>query len=119
MTLDTPGSDYLTRLKQGYTTSSTDSGYIKQLKELADERDAAKPPHIENRLARRIALWWNGVPASERKAAYGMTEFVALFKTSKNLLGVALHECGWQRNRRWPGYGPYVRVWSPPSPSAE
>jgi len=92
-----------------------DSGYLQSLRrkaaEYRAEAEARRPPP----LAEQVRRWWEELPANQRKDAYTLEEVRQLFRVSPGRLGVALHECGFQRLRRWVGSGPYRRFWIPPA----
>ena len=92
--------------------------YIKTLKALAAERNAATAAARAARskpLQERIRDWYDSQTPDNRKTSYTMAELVREFRLAPGLIGPALHELGWKRGRSWRAGSPYGRFWQPPS----
>lgn len=98
-----------------------ESPYMAWLKGKVAELRAAKEARRPLPLPEQIRRWWQSLPQEDRKEAYLFAEIRQVFPVGPSRLGLALHECGFRRVRRWQGPGPYQRFWLPPTstPTAE
>ena len=98
-----------------------ESPYMTALKVRVAELRAAEEARRPLPLSEQIRAWWQSLPPEDRKEAYLLAELRQIFRVGPQRLGMALHEAGFRRVRRWQGPGPYQRRWLPPtsSPTAE
>lgn len=87
---------------------SVESPYLTWLKKRSAVLQAAADAHRRySALPQRVLRWWQSLPQEQRKKAYLLSDLRAVFRVGPGRLGMALHECGFRRVRRWRGQGPY------------
>lgn len=86
--------------------------YMQTLKEkraaIQALRDATpKPPTLHE----RIESWYKVLPDDDKRRAFTMREFRAIFGETPQRIGAALFELGWTRKRMWRDDRPTARYW--------
>jgi hypothetical protein len=62
-------------------------------------------------LHERIETWYNGLSDDEKRRAWAMHEFKALFGDTAQKIGAALFYLRWTRRRSWQDSRPTSRYW--------
>lgn len=85
--------------------------YMQTLKEKRSAvqalRDTTKPPSLHE----RIEKWYDDLPDDDKRRAFTMKEFKAVFGETPQRMGAALFDLGWTRKRMWRDDRPTARYW--------